>query len=201
MGLTKHLAKQMSTGNSEYKHVESEIIREYSQLSVRQAVYRLPDMEDKARFVLIDSADWVLILPITREKELILIRQFRPGVESTVLEIPGGIIESNESIKRAAARELEEETGYQAERYQHISTMLPNPALNTARMHVVLATGCRLTGQSLNDPFERIEVVKTPLSSIGELIENGSLQHALCIASLAVAGLWSRESSLQNGTW
>ncbi|MDH5426722.1 MAG: NUDIX hydrolase [Nitrospirota bacterium] len=70
---------------------------------------------DQKPFYRIESSDGVLVLPITTDGNIILVRQFRHAIQQTTLEFPAGSIEAGETPKEAAARELLEETGYRAE--------------------------------------------------------------------------------------
>ena len=65
-------------------------------------------------FYVLESADWVNVIPVTPEKEIVLIRQYRHGLREVTLEIPGGLVEDSDSSLEAARRELREETGYEA---------------------------------------------------------------------------------------
>ncbi|MBN2418476.1 MAG: NUDIX hydrolase, partial [Deltaproteobacteria bacterium] len=63
-------------------------------------------------FYIFESKEWVNIIPVTKDKEIVLIRQYRHGVGDIILEIPGGIVEEDDTPLGAAVRELKEETGY-----------------------------------------------------------------------------------------
>jgi len=85
-----------------------------------------------------------------------------------------------------AARELREETGFTAERVRLLGTMMPNPAINSAYCHVVLAQRCHRTKEPQLDPFEKIEVLVRPLDQVTEMIRSGEISHALVIAAFGL---------------
>ena len=68
-------------------------------------------------FYVLESAGWVNVIPLTPEEDIILIRQYRHGIQGFTLEIPGGIIEPGDTPEGAASRELFEETGLKAKRF------------------------------------------------------------------------------------
>ena len=82
-------------------------------LTLRADTYRLPDECEIAPYYIIEYRDWVNAVALTQDHEIVLVRQFRPGLGRIILEIPGGSTEPGESsMLEAAQRELLEETGY-----------------------------------------------------------------------------------------
>jgi ADP-ribose pyrophosphatase len=168
--------------------LESRTIAEYPVIRVREDLYRFEPTGAEAPFVVCDSSDWALVIAATDQGEVVLVRQYRPGVRKVVLEIPGGVVDGDESPEETAVRELREETGYTPARARLVGTMMPNPAINTASCHVVLAEGCRPTDRRSLDPFEEIEVLLRPLDEIPAMIRSGELQHGLAIAAFGLVG-------------
>jgi 8-oxo-dGTP pyrophosphatase MutT (NUDIX family) len=176
--------------------LRSRILGDYKILRLREDQYRFEPSGAESPFVVCESADWVLVIALTAEEQLVLIRQFRHGVRQTVLEVPGGVLDEGETPESAAARELREETGYVPERVRSIGRMMPNPAINNAFLHVVLAEGCRPTAEQQLDPFEQIEIELHPQAEIAPMIRDGRIVHALVIAALA---LWQGAASGNQG--
>lgn len=128
------------------------------------------------------APDWANILPITEDGQVVLIRQPRAGAMSLILETPGGAVDAGEKDPaHAAARELEEETGYTSRRITHAGSVNPNPALFENRIHFYLAEGCRLNPDRRHfpDASEDIEIVLVPLHEIEERVVRGEINHAL----------------------
>jgi len=135
----------------------------------------------------LNCPDWVNILPITTSGQAILIRQSRAGCLKEVLEIPGGAIDANEKdATMAAARELEEETGYVSQRFLPLANINPNPALNNNRLFMFLALGCQLPMERKHfpDAAESIQIELWDVGKLDELIRCGLLDS--CLSALTV---------------
>jgi ADP-ribose pyrophosphatase len=169
--------------------LSSRALAEYKILRLREDRYRFEPTGAEADFIVCDSCDWGLVIPLTADGQVVLVRQYRHGVREVILEVPGGVLDPGESPEQAAARELREETGYEAERIRTVGKMLPNAALNNAWVHVLVADGCRRVGEPQPDPFEQIEVLLRPLSDIPAMIASGEMCHGLMIAAFALTGI------------
>ncbi len=156
---------------------------------IRHDLYRFEPSGVEREFVVIESPDWVNVVPLTEDGQVVLIRQYRHGTGDVALEIPGGIIDPDESPQAAAVRELEEETGYVAERVRMLGRVRPNPAVQNNYQYMFLAEGCRRQSEPHLDPFERIEVAVRPADEIPQLVRREEICHALVINALAYAGL------------
>ncbi len=133
-------------------------------------------------FYIIDSKDWVNVIPITPDNEIVLIKQYRAGSDEITVEVPGGIMEADESDPIITARrELEEETGYVAEKYYRIGSVYPNPAFITNKCYYVVAEDVVLQGKINFDPSEYIETLLVPMHEIPEMIKNGAITHAITL--------------------
>ncbi|HWR93423.1 MAG TPA: NUDIX hydrolase [Desulfobacterales bacterium] len=134
-------------------------------------------------FYVLESGNWVNVIPVTPEREVVLIRQYRHGTREVTLEIPGGIIEPGDSPQEAARRELQEETGYEAGEMIGLGFVHPNPAFLDNRCYTFIAWNARQTGPQTQDEKEDIEVLLKPLSEIPALIREGKITHSLVVAA------------------
>jgi ADP-ribose pyrophosphatase len=140
--------------------------------------------EEAHEFVVLHSPDWVNVVPLTSDGQVVLIRQWRHGTGEVTLEIPGGLIDPGESPGVAGARELEEETGYQPDRMEPMGWVHPNPALFSNRCYTCLALGCKKVGPPRLEDTEQIQVELKPLEKLPELIKNGEISHSLVVVAL-----------------
>lgn len=129
--------------------------------------------------VVLRVPDWVNVVALTPEREVVLIRQFRFGTAEVTLEIPGGLVDADETARAAAERELLEETGYAARRWTALGSIDPNPAFLRNRLHTFLAEDCVRAADPRLDPGEDIEVELRPLAEIDGLLASGEIRHAL----------------------
>ena len=142
--------------------------------------------ERRKEIVVVKAPDWVNVIPVLSDRRVVLIRQWRYGIAAPTLEIPGGLVDPGENAEEAAARELLEETGYNARKLSLLGSTHPNPAFLSNRLTTYLATDLDLV-ESDREQFgiddEQITVELTPLDRIPELIREGSITHALVIAA------------------
>jgi ADP-ribose pyrophosphatase len=142
--------------------------------------------------VVLEGPDWVNVIPVTAAGAVVLVRQYRFGSASVTLEIPGGMVDPGEEPAAAALRELEEETGYRAERLVPLGWSHPNPALQSNRLHTYLAHGCRRVHAGHADPGEELTVEEVPRAALQGLVTQGAISHALVLAALYLEQLQAR---------
>jgi len=166
--------------------LRSRSIADYAFVRIREDQYRFEPTGLEAPFVVCDCADWVLVIPVTPDGQVVFVRQFRHGARRVVLEVPGGVMDGDETPEETARRELLEETGFSAASVRRLGTMLPNPAIHSASLHVVLAEGCCRIAEPDLDPLENIDVLLRSRSDVPAMIRSGELCHALVIAAFAL---------------
>ena len=137
------------------------------------------------RFSTLQCSDWVNVIAITPERHVVTLRQYRPGTNTVCLEIPGGMIDPGEAPDVAAARELEEETGFVASQWLPLGRCSPNPALQNNTLHSYLALDAVLTGTARPDDGEVLAVATLPMAEVVHLLRSGAVEHALVLAAFA----------------
>lgn len=140
-------------------------------------------------FFLIDCADWVLVLPMTSAGKLVLVNQYRFGVDKLSWEPPGGVVDPGEEhdIVAAGLREMREETGYRERVARYLGWVHPNPAIISNRAHFVLAEDCASVGEQQLDANEEIQVAEYTLDDAFAMAARGDIHH--CVAHAALFAL------------
>ena len=134
-------------------------------------------------FYIFESLDWVNVIPITENREVVLVRQYRHGIRDITLEIPGGIIEKGDTPEKAAIRELREETGYGEAKMTLLGSVYTNPAFLNNKCYTFLAEDASPAYKQDQDEKEDIEIVLKSIDNIPELIKRGEISHSLIIAA------------------
>lgn len=141
------------------------------------------DPTRSGEFVVLEAPDWVNVVALTDDDEVVLIEQFRHGTEEITVEIPGGTVDPGEEPLGAGLRELREETGYGGGSAQIIGVVTPNPAMMDNRCHTVLVRGVERLGDAELEGLEEIATRLAPLADIPDMIRSGAITHALVIAA------------------
>ena len=145
-------------------------------------------------FFVIDPADWVNIIPVTAEREVVMVRQFRHGIGAFTLEIPGGMIDPEDPNPAAAGRrEMQEECGFDSEEIIPLGRVHPNPAIQPNFCYSFLARNAKRVRKPHANPdgSEETEVVTVPLNGVKELIATGKITHALVIAAFSFLDVYN----------
>jgi 8-oxo-dGTP pyrophosphatase MutT (NUDIX family) len=129
-------------------------------------------------------ADGVHVIALTRDRQLVMVRQFRAGSRRDSLETPGGLLEPDEDPRVAGARELLEETGYAGDPAKLIGTLRPNPALLTMKISTIVVRNAQRIAEPRLDQSEELVIELIPIDEILALIVRGEIDHAVCVAGL-----------------
>jgi 8-oxo-dGTP pyrophosphatase MutT (NUDIX family) len=169
-----------------------EVVGDFGFFKVQQKQALSPRTGEVRPVQAIRLPDFVMVLPITPDEDVVMVRQYRHGIERVCLELPGGLVDPEDpSPSEAAGRELLEETGFAAERISALGKCYPLPAVLTHKGRFYLAAGVRQVREPEPDPGEDIEIVRVPLKKIGPMIDRGEIDHGM--VQLAFFLYWRRK--------
>lgn len=178
---------------SRWERLRSSTLVKTRIFDLSEVTFRHPVRETERNFVVLSPPDWVNVIALTPDHQIVLVKQFRYGIDDFTLEIPGGLIDQGEAISAAGMRELREETGYEGSEVSLLGSVDPNPAIQSNRSHLVLVTDAKCSAEIAWDPDEEIEVSLQPVDEVLKLARNGGITHSLVLNALFMFEPWWRE--------
>jgi 8-oxo-dGTP pyrophosphatase MutT (NUDIX family) len=144
-----------------------------------------PSGQPIAPYYVLTYPDWVHVVALNSRDELLLVRQYRHGAGERFLELPGGVIDAGEAVEAAARRELAEETGHLAGSVTLVSSLHPNPAIQSNRVHVCVARDVAASGSLRLDAGEEgLTVEPLPVQTVLDGLAGGLIGQSLHVTSL-----------------
>lgn len=128
----------------------------------------------------------VMMVPITSQGDLLLVREYAAGTERYELGFPKGLIDAGESAEQAAVRELKEEIGMGADRLIALKEVVLAPSYFSSRMTLFIAQDL-YSDQLIGDEPEPLEVIRWPLAQAEELLTHLDFSEARSITALLLA--------------
>lgn len=165
---------------------------------VREDLSRRSSDGAEHKFFVIENPDWVNVIALTVNDEIILIEQYRHGTEEIELEIPGGMIDRGEDAALAAQRELLEETGYAAREMILLGKSRPNTALQNNWQYHYLALDCELKSEVKFDDHESVITRLADFADVSQLIADGKITHSLMVAAFYYLSLNTEFAARRN---
>lgn len=183
-----------------WQKLASEVIGNFRVFEIRQNTSLSPRTGKEHAFYVLDSADWVNVIPITPEGKVVMIHQFRHGAEEITMEIPGGVVDASDaSPAESARRELLEETGYDTDNILQIGEVTPNPAILSNRCYTFLARDVKLIQKPALDSSEDIAIELFDLEAIPTMIQSGRINHALVVAAFFHFEQYCKQKPAERG--
>ncbi|UTV30107.1 NUDIX hydrolase [Photobacterium atrarenae] len=161
--------------------MKTDILCQWKCFSVEQTTQTLPDGRE-VEFTTVKHPGAVVILPLTEDRELVMVHQYRPAIGRWILEFPAGTLEPNEDIQSCAKRELAEEVQLEAGQWHDMGELLPVPGFCDEVQHLYLAKALTSCPGDPDDD-EVIEVVKLTRAEFEQKVANNTIQDAKTLAA------------------
>lgn len=145
-----------------WKRKKSELILDTKFLKVRKDIVKLPTGETK-EWIYWDSKDSVMILGMTKEKKLVMIKQYRYLVNDEIMEFPSGGLDAQENMEEGAKREFEEETGFKCDSLIKLGSFYETCAQLNRQIHIFFANRVIKSEQNLDQGEKGFEEIKVAL--------------------------------------
>jgi len=176
-----------------WKKVRSTPLGNFRIFKLRSDVRLSPRTGQEHDFYILDSVNWVNVVALTPDHQLVMVEQYRHGSNTVELEIPGGMMDPGESDPVATAvRELREETGYEGEHARILGKIWSNPAILSNRTITVLVENCRLKHEVKFDGAEDLATRLVPVADLPKLVADEKIGHSLVVVALYHFELWQR---------
>ena len=163
--------------------ISSEYVVESPWYRLRRDVCRLPDGTLIDSYYVREHAGFAVVFALTRGGDVVFTRQYKHGFGDFVLELPAGAIENGETPLACARRELEEETGFVAPSFEHVTDLIADPTSSTGKLFLFLARDAEPNGVRSPDSSEDIETMLVPLGGVVNAVRAGRV----CVQSHVAA--------------
>lgn len=174
--------------------LSSKKVGDFRVFTVRSDLKVSPRTGKEHDFFVIDSVNWVNVIAVTPAEQIVMIEQYRHGSDTVELEIPGGMMDAEDSSPlEAGLRELREETGFEGIQAEIIGQIYANPAIMSNICYTVLARNCELRHPIELDQGEDLATVLVDRADIPKLVRSGRIGHSLVAVALYHFDLWRRE--------
>jgi ADP-ribose pyrophosphatase len=157
---------------------------------IEMRTYQLPNGKIVDDFSVTTLADVAMIIPITADRKVVLVKQFKPGIGEILIQFPAGRIEKNHrDIQETAQRELEEEVGIRVTEPQlhFLAKVHAFSTKATEVVHLFIAENCVFNSEQNFDDNENIEIILLSFNQLDEKIFNGEIWDAEAIAGWTLA--------------
>ena len=155
-----------------WQELSREVVFQKYNRVIEKVVFKMPDGTEKD-FYIKKERPAAAVLALTPDKQVILVKQYRPGPQKIILELPGGYTNKNEDAQTAIERELLEETGYRGN-IQHVTDSL-DCAYSTMIRSCFVATDCMRVAEQKLEAAEFAEVTLVPLNEFKNIVRSGQM--------------------------
>ncbi|HXP59967.1 MAG TPA: NUDIX hydrolase [Dongiaceae bacterium] len=180
-----------------WERIGSTPVADFRIFTIRSDRKVSPRTRQEHDFLVIDSVNWVNVVALTPDDQVVMVEQYRHGTNTVELEIPGGMIDADDASPEAAGqRELREETGYAGQNARLIGRVFPNPAIMSNVCFTVLVENCRCAHALEWDGSEDLVTRLVPVAELPALVAAGNIRHSLVTAALYYFDLYRRRPAV-----
>lgn len=162
-----------------WKVLESTYLHKEPWLTIRKDKCELPNGHIVPAFYVNEYPDWVNAFGLTKEGKVVMVKQYRHGIDSVETELPGGVIEEGETWQEGVKREVLEETGYEFEGWHYLGKICANPSTTNNFMHMFLATGGEKIAEQNLDDSEEVDVELMTIDEVKQLVKENKIMQSL----------------------
>jgi 8-oxo-dGTP pyrophosphatase MutT (NUDIX family) len=185
--VTNQLETKKAMRDLSWKVLKSEYIYKDRWFIARADKCAFPDGRIIEPYYVLEFPNWCNVVLVTEDEKIVMVQQYRHAIQQTTIELPGGVIDGNETAEVAAIREVKEETGYNITHIQLLYKTAPNPATNNNFAYFFLAKASKEIAQQHFDAFEDLEVLLFSKEEILNMIENSQIAHGVQIGAIYAA--------------
>jgi ADP-ribose pyrophosphatase len=184
------------TPNGAWKLLSSTYPYRDQWLTLRSDTVALPDGETLSPYHVVELPDWVNVIAITDDGNIIMVEQYRHAIQQMMLELPAGNVDAGEAPETAVKRELLEETGHESSQWHDLGAMFPAAARLNNKVHSYLAMGVRQVREPLSGGSETLRVRSIPWATFVASLYSGDmmLREAAQFASIFLLHLYAKTS-------
>jgi ADP-ribose pyrophosphatase len=171
-----------------WKVLESEyLFKDGSWLTIRKDKCELPNGKIMPAFYVQEYPEWASAFALTKDNKVVMIKQYRHGIEQITTEIPGGVVDEREEPIAAIKRELLEETGYQFDSFEFLGKVCANPSTGNNFLHMFLAKGGEKVAEQKLDETEDVEVIVYTIDEVKQLLKENVIVQSLHVSCIFYA--------------
>lgn len=172
--------------NGGWQTIGSDYLYESSWCSFRLDDVKLPDGA-RIEYGVLESGGFAAVVPVTRGGDVVLVRQWRQPLGAFTLELPSGGVDAGEEPEMAARRELFEETGYRAQKLEHLTSVHTSTGRSTEVCYLFWCEAVRDERGPRPEPTEFIQVVEMPFEEALRMVSKGTITDAATMLGLLLA--------------
>ncbi|PIN78954.1 DNA mismatch repair protein MutT [Candidatus Woesearchaeota archaeon CG10_big_fil_rev_8_21_14_0_10_34_8] len=154
-----------------WKILSKEYLEKNKWINLKKEKCQTPEGDIIDDYYVLELQDVSCAVAITKDKELILIKEYKNGVKHDITQLPCGYVDKGESAEQAAKRELLEETGYKSEKWISLGKRAANPGRLNHYFHFFLAKDVEKVQEPILEPGESVKVIKCSLEEAKKLLK------------------------------